>query len=83
MKINTILRKAGLPLGKINHKISKLTSDSRECVKDSVFVAIHGNRVNANQFIKDAIALGAKTIVTEVKQEEEDSDINYIYVDHI
>ncbi|MDE6241539.1 MAG: UDP-N-acetylmuramoyl-L-alanyl-D-glutamate--2,6-diaminopimelate ligase [Anaeroplasmataceae bacterium] len=83
MKVNTILKKVGLPLAKINHKISKLSCDSRDCVKDSVFVAIHGNRVNANQFIKDAIALGAKTIVTEVKQEEEDSDVNYVYVEHI
>lgn len=83
MKVNTILRKARLPLAKINHDVYKLACDSRVCMENSLFVAIDGNHVNANQFIEDAIVKGARTIVTETKQDKQHPNINYIYVDNI
>ncbi|MDE5855565.1 MAG: UDP-N-acetylmuramoyl-L-alanyl-D-glutamate--2,6-diaminopimelate ligase [Anaeroplasmataceae bacterium] len=83
MKVNTILKKARLSLAKMNHTVLKLTCDSRECIKNSVFVAIHGNHINANQFIEDAIAHGAKTIICEIEQKETHPDINFIHVDNV
>lgn len=79
MKINTLLKKAGLPLAKFNHDIYKLASDSRSCMDNSVFVAIDGNHVNANLFIEDAIHNGARTIISE-KRKEEYPNINFIQV---
>ncbi len=81
MKVNTLLRSARLNPVKYNHEVSKLTCDSRLCEKNSIFVAIEGNHVNANQFIEDAIAHGAKTIITE-KCDIKNDQINYIYVDN-
>lgn len=81
MKVNTILRKARLPLGKMNHDVYKLACDSRVCVENSIFVAIDGNRVNANQYIEDAISNGAKTIISE-GCESNHPNINYICVNN-
>lgn len=83
MKINTLLKRAGLPLAKINHSVQKISCDSRTCTKNSVFIAVLGNKINANQFIEDAIANGARTILTENEQEKHHFDINYIYVKNI
>lgn len=82
MKVNTLLRRAGLPLGKYNHEVYKLTLDSRLCIENSVFVAIDGNHKNAEQFIEDAIEHGAKTIIT-AHSASEHKGINYIYVSNV
>ncbi|MCI9182461.1 MAG: UDP-N-acetylmuramoyl-L-alanyl-D-glutamate--2,6-diaminopimelate ligase [Acholeplasmatales bacterium] len=82
MKVNTLLRKARLPQGRINHDVYKLTLDSRLCIENSVFVAIDGNHKNAELFIEDAIAHGAKTIIT-AHSKLEHKGINYIYVTNV
>lgn len=81
MKVNTLLRKARLSLGKMNHEVYKLVCDSRLCVENSVFVAIDGNHVNANLFIEDAIAHGARTIISQ-NCERKHTNINYILVEN-
>ncbi|MDE7264474.1 MAG: UDP-N-acetylmuramoyl-L-alanyl-D-glutamate--2,6-diaminopimelate ligase [Anaeroplasmataceae bacterium] len=81
MKVNTLLRKLKLPLGKMNHEVYKLACDSRLCVDNSVFVAIDGNHVNANLFIEDAISHGARTIISQ-NCERIHTNINYIIVDN-
>ncbi len=80
MKVNTLLQNAGLPKGKINHDVYKLCQDSRQCIENSVFVAIDGNHVNAKIFIQDAIHNGAKTIIVD-SYEEKQEGINYIMVE--
>lgn len=81
MKVNTLLKKAGLEGVPYNHDVYKLTCDSRLCIENSVFVAIHGNHKNGEQFIADAISKGAKTIITQ-KTTVKYPNINYVFVEN-
>ncbi|MEM7575083.1 MAG: UDP-N-acetylmuramoyl-L-alanyl-D-glutamate--2,6-diaminopimelate ligase [Bacteroidota bacterium] len=45
--------------------VQKLTFDSREVEKDSLFVAISGTRVDGHDYIKQALEAGATVIVAE------------------
>ena len=49
---------------KVNHIISKVVSNSKEAINDSIFVAIKGYCDNGEKYIDEAIELGAKTIIT-------------------
>lgn len=49
----------------VNLDISSVEYDSRKCVEASVFVAIPGNTVDGNEFIPQAIANGAKVVVSD------------------
>ncbi len=80
VKVNTLCTMAKLGKVKYNHEIAKLTSDSRECVENSIFVAINGNAKNGIQFIEEAIQKGAKTIITR-PIEKKNETINYIFVE--
>lgn len=82
MKINTLLKQAGLEPVLHNHKISKLTSDSRHCVYNAIFVAVRGSRTNGEEYIEEAILNGAKTIVTNALVSYQFKDVNYIYVEN-
>ena len=62
-----------------SHKFSNLSFDSRKCKKGDIFFAIKGNKVNAEQFIKNAINNGAKTIVSEKKYEGFNNNILYLH----
>lgn len=79
LKVNTLLSKANLKKVKYNHDVYKLAIDSRLCTDNSLFVAINGNQVNGQIFIKDAIKNGAKTIISAHKCDEVEG-INYVYV---
>ncbi len=81
MKLNSILKKASYKTVAYNHKVTKITSDSRACDAGSVFVAIEGYQDNGQQYIQEAIQKGAKTIITKSVVEEV-ADINYIYVEN-
>ena len=76
MKINYILNRLNLDVVKINHVVSMITDDSKECISNSVFIACAGKK-----YINEAINNGAKTIITDVVGIETPF-INYIYVDN-
>lgn len=78
MKVNALLRKAYLGKVKENHIISNLTSDSRQCARNSVFISTNGSK----EHIRDAVERGAKTIITG-GCEEILPNINYIFVENV
>lgn len=49
---------------KVNHKISKVVSNSKEAMENSIFVAIKGYNDNGEKYIEEAIEFGSKTIIT-------------------
>ena len=56
-------------IGSTEKLVSSIEYDSRSCQEFSLFVAINGSTippVDGNQFIEDAIARGAKTIITDI-----------------
>ncbi|MBP0980037.1 MAG: UDP-N-acetylmuramoyl-tripeptide--D-alanyl-D-alanine ligase, partial [Oscillospiraceae bacterium] len=55
----------GFAVPKNDCYINHVTSDSREVVENSVFLAIRGERVNGENYAASAIEKGAKLIVTE------------------
>lgn len=61
MRVGNLYKKLDL---KINHKISKVVSNSKEVVDNSIFVAIKGYNDNGEKYIEEAITRGAKTIIT-------------------
>ena len=46
---------------------SGISFDSSKVKKDNIFFAIKGNKVDGNDYIKNAIKKGAKVIVSEKK----------------
>lgn len=48
-----------------DHKVNKITINSKLVEKDDVFIAIKGKKVDGNNYIEEAIKKGAKTIVSE------------------
>lgn len=64
---------------KNNHKISKVVSNSKDAIPNCIFVAINGYTTNGDDFIEEAISLGAKTIIT-TSNYETNEDINIIKV---
>jgi UDP-N-acetylmuramoyl-L-alanyl-D-glutamate--2,6-diaminopimelate ligase len=51
--------------GSLNVEVSSIAYDSREVVKDSLFVAIAGFTIDGHRFVEKAIELGAHTIIVE------------------
>ncbi len=51
--------------------ITSLTADSRQAALGSLFVALHGNKADGAAFISDAIANGARAVVTAMDVEAE------------
>ncbi len=66
--------------GDLETTVSSIHFDSRESVRNSLFVAIPGNSEDGGKFINDAIKNGAKVIVHETKKLEMHTDILYIRV---
>ena len=69
--------------GQIEKPISSIEYDSRSCQEFSLFVAIPGSTIptiDGNQFIQDAIARGAKTIVTDSPDFSAPDDVTVIGV---
>lgn len=74
MKVNKLLNTKF----KNNHIISKITNNSKECVKDCIFIV---NDKNIN-YLSEALNLGASTVIAE-KEVNVDTKINFLVVDNI
>lgn len=79
MKINKLLKLAGYDEVCFNHEVSMITSDSRSCKLNSVFIAIKGNNNDGNDYILEALTKGARTIISNNKT---NLGINNIIVDN-
>lgn len=60
--------------------IGNISIDSRNIVKDDMYVAIKGMQLDGHQFIDQAIALGAKSILCETLPENLVAEVVYIQV---
>ena len=56
-------------------KYPTVTTDSRMCIKDSIFFALKGDRFNGNLFAEEAIAAGCAYAIVD----EWDEDIKIPY----
>ena len=63
----------------MDREVSSITTDSRKIEKDSLFVPIVGERVDAHRFIPDVMSKGA--LVTLSERELENADFPYIQVE--
>jgi len=61
-----------------NHYFSGLSFNSKSVKKNNIFFAIRGTRINANQYIKEAIKKGATTIVSNLNLQGKKNRILYI-----
>lgn len=67
----------------LDYKFSNVSTDTRKIEKDSIFIALRGEKYNGNNFVKEAIDKGAKLcILDEIKVNPEDieKDITLISV---
>lgn len=63
-----------------NHSISKITDNSKEVVKNAVFVAIDGINNKGIDYIDEALDYGARTIIYSDDNIIKEEEINYIKV---
>ncbi len=70
---------------KNNHKITKITNNSKEVIKGAIFVAVKGYTSNGEQYIKEALDKGAQTIIINKNLNSEEleklNNINVIKVE--
>lgn len=66
--------------GSTSKTVAGIAIDSREIKKDSVFVAIKGEKVDGHSFIEKAIELGATVIVCEEMSKQLIENITYLQV---
>ncbi|MDD5350454.1 MAG: Mur ligase domain-containing protein, partial [Chthoniobacteraceae bacterium] len=73
MQLKALLSKipAVLTIGTTEREIASLCYDSRRAQKNSLFVALRGEKSDGNQFIESAIERGAVAIVTEEAQAQQ------------
>ena len=73
MQLKALLSKipAVLTIGPTDREISSICYDSRRAQKNSLFVALRGEKVDGNQFIEAAIERGAVAVVTEEAQAQQ------------
>jgi UDP-N-acetylmuramoyl-tripeptide--D-alanyl-D-alanine ligase len=57
-----------------------ITTDTRNCIKDSIFFALKGANFNGNQYAKKALELGCKYAIVD-EPEYADSSLNILLVD--
>lgn len=67
MRFDELLLPIGLDCPKelFGVSVSKITTDSREVVENSIFICVKGKNDDGHRYIKDAINAGAKVIVAE------------------
>ena len=61
MKASKVLNKDIL----YNHKVNKLSINSKNIEENDIFFAIKGSKEDGNNYIEEAVRNGAKTVVTE------------------
>ena len=59
-----------------NVNIKNIKSNSKEVKKGDLFIAVNGNIVDGNNFIDEAIELGASAIITSNRKMQK-SDTSY------
>jgi len=66
MKLNEVV--GGLAVGEVlpETEISWVVYNSRHAVAGSLFVAIQGEKLDGNEFVKDAIARGSRAVVSQL-----------------
>lgn len=69
-------------IGKIPQKVSAICFDTRQVIKNSVFVAQKGTKVDGHQFVNQAIDAGAICVVVEVIPENIRENVCYIQVEN-
>lgn len=81
MLLNSVIRDLDFVVikGHLNKEVSTIAYDSREVIKNSIFVAIPGFIVDGHNFIEKAVKLGATTIIVEKDIQIED-DITILKV---
>ena len=57
-------------IGYKNLNITSLTLSSKECKSDTMFFAIRGENIDGNDYILDAISMGAKVVVTDTRNDD-------------
>ena len=62
----------------MDREVSSITTDSRKIEKDSLFVPIVGERVDAHRFIEDVMSKGA--LITLSERELKNADFPYIQI---
>lgn len=67
-------------VGSTHLAVSKITFNSKEASKESLFVAIVGTQVDGHQFIDAAIKSGARAVICEHLPESTQLDVSYIVV---
>jgi len=82
MKLTNILNGVSCKLHNSNtdKEIVKITFDSRDVEKDSMFVAQRGVHVDGHNYIAQAVEKGASAIVCETLPDETDCNVTYIQV---
>ena len=59
----------------------QVTTDSRDCPKDSIFIALKGASFDGNKFAKSALEKGCSYAVVDEKEYAEEGDDRFILVD--
>lgn len=62
-------------------RISNISHDSRDCNAETLFCAIRGERFDGNDFIKDAVALGAPVVLCDRVPEGIPGDFTAVVTD--
>src|SRR5574344_2021023 len=68
-------------LYKIYQKHPIVTTDSRDCPKDSIFIALKGTSFNGNKFADFAIKQGCAYAIVDEKEYVPKDDKHYILVE--
>lgn len=59
----------------------QVTTDSRDCPKDSIFIALKGASFDGNKFAKSALEKGCSYAIVDEKEYAEEGDDRFILVD--
>ena len=81
-KLKEILYKVPIEgvLGSTNCFVAEIALDSRDVIKNSMFVAIKGYERDGHDYIDKALALGASSIVCEQLPKELNQEVVYVQV---
>lgn len=81
-QLNDILYKCSLlrVIGNIDVPIDKISFDSRDITKDSVFVAVKGTITNGHNYIDQVVNQGVAAVICEILPDTIDKNVCYVLV---
>ena len=81
-KLKEILYKVAIERvsGSTNGSVTDISLDSRQVIKNSIFVAVNGGEMDGHDYINEAIASGASSIVCEQLPKVPHQEVVYIQV---